>query len=649
MDSFYEYIQENNDYNTTKKIKINKLLLLNNLSKRQKEMVNNNEKSKFLRSLKHQIFSDNDLIEINNIFSANFISENKIINSTTVLKFILDVWGNEISTNNNNLKVLLDNLSDIYFEEYIQFDKTGTFSPIDSTDNNYSNFVIKCCYGNCFEESQSDLFKINKTSEIIEKTILEKEYEYNTENNNIVKIALKDKKRNSQTLSDKELNNLINIYKRLKEKYNTEKSFNFKVSNGKIYITDIEDISLVIPTEFKEKIKLNKVLNNTLPLTYSWKNIFFQTYIKTISDVFYLNMEKELFFYNGTVYLENNFLNPITVSSPVYLCRPMLVSEILNIENKENFNNNIFYLEYIRFLCKIFSEKKYKKFAEQTEDNIFNWFSELEDSDSYSISELIQFAYRIISYIKEHWGIIYINELYIKLLSSKYNTTYHNYKLIDELNRIVSYLSKETLEKLKSGTEDEIKNYLSLNKTEKLNIDIFIKTFKTKYFISSKLEEQDVDIYKIIGKWNILNIENPEIKNKKLLWHISQRENYFVYKNQITFLIKTLIEKIASKMVLTKEIEKIEDIYFLSLDELYQYSYKISTKNILKNIVKARRVMPNTPYEFVVTNSETYLNYIIDKKDVFIEEKDPLKSHFENYNDEFAKSILEELEKGENI
>lgn len=627
------YINENSQYslpnsicNCTLLITIKKELFLNHLTKRQQEMIKNNDKTKLLKTLKHMEFPNNINEELKNVFSDKiYLLNDTILTQNNYLKNIFKYWEKEIE-NFKLLKDEINSISDINILEIINADKIGYLSLIDENQS-LNTITITASFGNT--NQNKDIYKIKKETNDISKELGTQTTYFIYENEILTEKNIPDKKMQSQVFSDTEILKLCNLSKHINEYFGTYKNIEFVSLNNKIYITNITEVKVQINKNTLSKDILwqnnfTDIKNATTPLSFSIENIFFKSTITALSDIFYTYTptQNSLVFYNNHILNDANIIDNMIKNSGVYLFNPLFFEQFfLNkpISN-EKYNNSIYFMEAIRCYSKLYTyHNKINKKHEHFLNKINYLLNKYNDLSTLTLESLLVAYKEIEETINLIWTVTVYNDIFLNIYTNmikrklKVETfIFSDNTLLQELNKLSKSISTEVKDYILIHKDVDINNYLKQYPSIKADIDIFINTYKNKYFSTLQLEEEYtlLNIYDILINWEYKKIEDKNIdfnKNKIAKRYSTckkRQESYYEIKNILYQLLNSLFKEIGTKLMLSGYITFYKDIYYLTADEIINYTQKIIEPDLLNTIIEKRK---NTNIE---DNIHTDLSFI---------------------------------------
>ena len=612
------YLNElNNICHTPTSYIISKNLFFDSLSKRQIEMKKNNEKAKFLKSLKHLEFINSFEKEINDIINNKIYTiSNTIINENNILKQIIKYWEKEIV----NFKDISKEcpISDIIMIEKINAEKSGSVKNIITS---YTNTIeIKATYGLHAENSNYDTYTISNE---LKKDIVEKK--------TLVKIIngqeteeLLNKNNNSQVLSDGEIERVKKLSTKINNYSGKTLDFSFAIKDNKIYILNTQEISLTEDCKIKilfpnidtEKYQLTQV--NVQYSDYSFYNLLYKSKLSTYNNLFFINTNSQnLLFFENNIFENKSLLNDLIKQSASYQFNIKWFNNyIFNIEQDINSIVNYTYsLEMIRFLYKLYKQyKNINKNIDIIKDKIMMLDNFINHNEN-NISDLINYLNIIKNIIDDIVSLLTYNDIYCNILENiikrknnldKQIILYSlcDFKIISDLNKISQQLPIEIKEILIKEEFFKLDNFID----EKVDLDIFYDTHKG-YFMN----QEKTFIYKIIANWEpILETETKHFKMQdKYIKCIKNIERLTLLTNELYSLYNNLLTKIGSLLVLSNELNTDTDIYYLTIEEILAYFNCFPQKNLLKVTVANRKEKVNFSLDFKVSSNTINLDEII--------------------------------------
>ena len=253
------------------------------LSKRQQEMLKENNQEKFLRSLKHMTISDKVKKELNNILDkmgniyyfavrSSAIDEDGQENSFAgqfesylyikeeeLEKYIVKVWQSAFSNRVMEYRKLnkingLPTVPAVLIQKMINSEKSGVAFAIDPVEGNLNNVIINAVYGLGTSlvggDISADTYKIDKTNNEIIETVVKKERQHAFVNGKVENKNVIEKQQNISVLSKKQVLSIKNLVLKTSEHFGCFQDIEWGIENGQIYLLQSRPITTVNNIKF---------------------------------------------------------------------------------------------------------------------------------------------------------------------------------------------------------------------------------------------------------------------------------------------------------------------------------------------------------------------------------------------------------------
>ena len=481
---------------------------------------------------------------------------------------------------------------------------------------------------------------------IVEDKILTTTYYYNTTDNIYYYDGLLD------LLKKEEIEELINLSKRIKEIFGEYLDIEFAIENNKIYILQVRPITTI--NNEKTVILDNSNIvesypNVSLPLTISFVEFVYSKVFE--KEAYRLSKNKKLVdsckeefnnmvgSSNGRLYYKISNWYTLIKFLPFSKKIIPIWQDMLGVKDKSYDNNKL----RIPFFTKVkiyFNTFKELKKVSKNMDKLNNKFITINDyfyskyNDKLSTKHVMNLYNVIKDELLSNWDITLVNDLYSfiytgllkkRLKKKKYND--------DKINEYISGINNiESLKPIKELIELAYKKD-KLSKAEyKLLFDNYIfkygdrsleelklesETFRTNpKLLEKKIKEYRKDKNKLKEIYEDLNKEKEIIKEDYITRFISKRAMTGIKNREISRLNRSRIYGMVRQMFLTignnftksKLLRKKEDIFYLTIEEVFNYK-----KYNLKNLVKERKREYKMYYELPNYSRLIFSNKEFDK------------------------------------
>lgn len=248
------------------------------LSKRQQDMLKENNQEKFLRSLKHMSISEKVKKELNcmlekignvsyfavrssavdedgqeNSFAGQFESY-LYVKEEELEKYIIKVWQSAFSNRVLEYRKLnklnsLPTVPAVLIQKMINSEKAGVAFAIDPVEGNLNNLVISAVYGLGTAlvggDISADTYKINKTNGQIEETIVNKEIQQVLVNGKIENKLVNKKQQNISVLNKKQILSIQSLVTKTSEFFGCFQDIEWGIENGQLYLLQSRPITTI--------------------------------------------------------------------------------------------------------------------------------------------------------------------------------------------------------------------------------------------------------------------------------------------------------------------------------------------------------------------------------------------------------------------
>jgi pyruvate,water dikinase len=290
--------------------------------------------------------------------------------------------------------------------------------------------------------------------------------------------------------------------------------------------------------------------------------------------------------------------------------------DMLGVKNKtyDNSKIKIPFFTKIKIYLNTFKELKH---VSQNMDSLNNKFIEINDyfyshfNDKLSTKEVIKLYGVIKDELLSCWDITLVNDLYsfiyTGLLKNRLSKKNYSEELVNDYISGISNI--ESLKPVKSIIELAYKKDKLKRKEYKLLYEDYIskygdrnleelklesETFRTNNkLLNKKIEEYRKDknkleiIYSDLNKDKVTNIKEDFITrfiSKRAMQGIKNREISRLNRSRIYGMVRSMFLQIGKNLVKEKRIRKREDIFYLTIEEVFNYK-----KYNLKKLISSRK------------------------------------------------------------
>lgn len=422
---------------------------------------------------------------------------------------------------------------------------------------------------------------------------------------------------------------LITLSEKIKEVLGEYLDIEFAIKDNKIYILQARPITTIDTSNLVILDNSNIVESYpgiSLPLTISFVHFVYSNVFK--KEAYRLTKNKKLVEENN-----DNFNNMVAsssgriyykISSWYTLIKFLPFSkkiipiwqDMLGVKNK-TYDDTKIKLSFITKLKIYYNTFKELKNVSKNMDKLNNKFIEVNDyfythfNDKLSNKQIIKLYSLIKDELLSSWDITLVNDLYsfiyTGLLKKRLNKKKYNEKKINDY--ISGITNIESLKPIKSLIELAYNKDKLSKKEYKLLYDNYIfkygdrnleelklesETFRiNNKLLDRKIKEYRKDKNKLSIIYNDLNKEKDiKIKedfitrfiSKRAMQGIKNREISRLNRSRIYGMVRSMFLGISKNFVKEKRIRKKEDIFYLTIDEVFNYK-----KYDLKRIVNTRK------------------------------------------------------------
>ena len=435
------------------------------------------------------------------------------------------------------------------------------------------------------------------------------------------------------------INNLISISKDLKKYFGEYIDIEFAIENDDIYILQVRDITTIDDD--------NIVILDNSNIVESYPNISLPLTISFVEFVYSNVFKKEAYrlSHNNKLVEENNdkFNNMVgTANGRIYykisnwyaLIKFLPLSkkiipiwqDMLGVKNK-NYDDGKLKIPFLTKIKTYFNTIKELKNVSKNMDILNDKFIKINDyfynnfNNEMSNEEVFELYNKIKEELLDSWDITLVNDLYSFIYTGLLKKRLNKKKYSSEkVNDYISGISNiESLKPIKSMIElayiedkismdeytDKFNNYISLYGDRNLEeLKLESKTFRTDpSLLKNKIKEYQADknklekLYKDLNSNNYTFIKEDFITNyisKRAMFGIKNREISRLNRSRIYGMVREMFRQIVSNLERDNLIDKKEDIFYLNIDEVFNYK-KFNLKELISNRKKDYKIYKLLP------------------------------------------------------
>ena len=435
------------------------------------------------------------------------------------------------------------------------------------------------------------------------------------------------------------INNLISISKDLKKYFGEYIDIEFAIENDDIYILQVRDITTIDDD--------NIVILDNSNIVESYPNISLPLTISFVEFVYSNVFKKEAYrlSHNNKLVEENNdkFNNMVgTANGRIYykisnwyaLIKFLPLSkkiipiwqDMLGVKNK-NYDDGKLKIPFLTKIKTYFNTIKELKNVSKNMDILNDKFIKINDyfynnfNNEMSNEEVFELYNKIKEELLDSWDITLVNDLYSFIYTGLLKKRLNKKKYSSEkVNDYISGISNiESLKPIKSMIElayiedkismdeytDKFNNYISLYGDRNLEeLKLESKTFRTDpSLLKNKIKEYQADknklekLYKDLNSNNYTFIKEDFITNyisKRAMFGIKNREISRLNRSRIHGMVREMFRQIGSNLERDNLIDKKEDIFYLNIDEVFNYK-KFNLKELISNRKKDYKIYKLLP------------------------------------------------------
>ena len=435
------------------------------------------------------------------------------------------------------------------------------------------------------------------------------------------------------------INNLISISKDLKKYFGEYIDIEFAIENDDIYILQVRDITTIDDD--------NIVILDNSNIVESYPNISLPLTISFVEFVYSNVFKKEAYrlSHNNKLVEENNdkFNNMVgTANGRIYykisnwyaLIKFLPLSkkiipiwqDMLGVKNK-NYDDGKLKIPFLTKIKTYFNTIKELKNVSKNMDILNDKFIKINDyfynnfNNEMSNEEVFELYNKIKEELLDSWDITLVNDLYSFIYTGLLKKRLNKKKYSSEkVNDYISGISNiESLKPIKSMIElayiedkismdeytDKFNNYISLYGDRNLEeLKLESKTFRTDpSLLKNKIKEYQADknklekLYKDLNSNNYTFIKEDFITNyisKRAMFGIKNREISRLNRSRIYGMVREMFRQIGSNLERDNLIDKKEDIFYLNIDEVFNYK-NFNLKELISNRKKDYKIYKLLP------------------------------------------------------
>ena len=471
--------------------------------------------------------------------------------------------------------------------------------------------------------------------------------------NNTDKIFYFEGKKN--LLTEEIIEDLLNQTNKIKELFGNFIDVEFSIKNNKIYFLQVRPITTINDKKFVILDNSNIVESYpgvSLPLTISFVKLVYSNVFE--KEAYRLSKNKKLVdscnkqfqnmvgTANGRIYYKISNWYTLIKFLPFSKKIIPIWQDMLGVKNKSYDKEEIKIPFFTRAQTYFNTYHELKKVTKNME-KLNAKFNEVNDffysnfKDNIEIEEVIKLYNLVKDELLSCWDITLVNDLYSFIFTGalKNRLKKKGYS-IDVVNSYISGISNiESLKPIKKMIEiaykkdeysideyeKEKENYIKIYGDRNLEeLKLESKTFRTNpELLEEKISEYRKDMVKLNKIYEELN-EEPENKNevkedfitrylsKRAKKGVENREISRLNRSRIYGMVRAMFLAISDKLVELDKIENKEDIFYLSIEEIFNYE-----KYDLKKLIGERKNDYSIYYELPNYSRLVFLDHEFDK------------------------------------
>ena len=435
------------------------------------------------------------------------------------------------------------------------------------------------------------------------------------------------------------INNLISISKDLKKYFGEYIDIEFAIENDDIYILQVRDITTIDDDNIVILDNSNIVEsypNISLPLTISFVEFVYSNVFK--KEAYRLSHNNKLVeenndkfnnmvgSANGRIYYKISNWYALIKFLPLSKKIIPIWQDMLGVKNK-NYDDGKLKIPFLTKIKTYFNTIKELKNVSKNMDILNDKFIKINDyfynnfNNEMSNEEVFELYNKIKEELLDSWDITLVNDLYSFIYTGLLKKRLNKKKYSSEnVNDYISGISNiESLKPIKSMIElayiedkismdeytDKFNNYISLYGDRNLEeLKLESKTFRTDpSLLKNKIKEYQADknklekLYKDLNSNNYTFIKEDFITNyisKRAMFGIKNREISRLNRSRIYGMVREMFRQIGSNLEMDNLIDKKEDIFYLNIDEVFNYK-KFNLKELISNRKKDYKIYKLLP------------------------------------------------------
>lgn len=435
------------------------------------------------------------------------------------------------------------------------------------------------------------------------------------------------------------INNLISISNELKKYFGEYIDIELAFENDDIYILQVRDITTIDDDNFVILDNSNIVEsypNISLPLTISFVEFVYSNVFK--KEAYRLSHNNNLVeenndkfnnmvgSANGRIYYKISNWYALIKFLPLSKKIIPIWQDMLGVKNK-NYDDGKLKIPFFTRIKTYFNTIKELRNVSKNMDMLNDKFIKINDyfynnfNNEMSNEEVFELYNKIKEELLDSWDITLVNDLYSFIYTGLLKKRLNKKKYSSEkINDYISGISNiESLKPIKSMIElayiedkiskdeytDKFNNYISLYGDRNLEeLKLESKTFRTDpSLLKSKIKEYREDrnkldeLYKDLNSNNYTVIKEDFITNyisKNAMIGIKNREISRLNRSRIYGMVREMFRQIGSNLEKANLIYKKDDIFYLKIDEVFNYE-NFNLKELISNRKKDYKIYKLLP------------------------------------------------------
>ena len=435
------------------------------------------------------------------------------------------------------------------------------------------------------------------------------------------------------------INNLISISNELKKYFGEYIDIELAFENDDIYILQVRDITTIDDDNFVILDNSNIVEsypNISLPLTISFVEFVYSNVFK--KEAYRLSHNNNLVeenndkfnnmvgSANGRIYYKISNWYALIKFLPLSKKIIPIWQDMLGVKNK-NYDDGKLKIPFFTRIKTYFNTIKELRNVSKNMDMLNDKFIKINDyfynnfNNEMSNEEVFELYNKIKEELLDSWDITLVNDLYSFIYTGLLKKRLNKKKYSSEkINDYISGISNiESLKPIKSMIElayiedkiskdeytDKFNNYISLYGDRNLEeLKLESKTFRTDpSLLKSKIKGYQEDrnkldeLYKDLNSNNYTFIKEDFITNyisKRAMFGIKNREISRLNRSRIYGMVREMFRQIGSNLEKANLIYKKDDIFYLKIDEVFNYE-NFNLKELISNRKKDYKIYKLLP------------------------------------------------------